>query len=162
MDIRLASEYDLSALFQIDHIARGNLEKRREFLSGTVDRSECYVASIEEELIGYAVFNYTFFRNGTINMLYIKEEFRGRGIGGQLIDYIERLCPEEKLFTSTNQSNLRMRRLMEKKGFEKSGVIENLDEGDPEIVYLKRLNTEEQDRGGNGSCRATPHRSIGK
>jgi hypothetical protein len=32
-----------------------------------------------------------------------------------------------------------MQELLSKAGFAKSGVIENLDEGDPEVVFFKRL-----------------------
>ncbi|WZB72100.1 hypothetical protein WJ968_11125 [Achromobacter xylosoxidans] len=46
-------------------------------------------------------------------------------------------CDTAKLFTSTNQSNVAARRLMAKAGFVPSGMIENLDEGDPELVYVK-------------------------
>jgi ribosomal protein S18 acetylase RimI-like enzyme len=78
-------------------------------------------------------------------MLYIKEDSRGQGIGGRLIDHMETLCLKEKLFTSTNLSNLRMQRLLEKKNFVISGVIRNLDEGDPEIVYVKKPDNEKID-----------------
>lgn len=44
-----------------------------------------------------------------------------------------------KLFTSTNLSNLPMQSLLSKSGYELSGVIHNLDVGDPEIVYYKRV-----------------------
>ena len=49
------------------------------------------------------------------------------------------LCRTPKLFTSINLSNLGMQSLLAKSGYELSGVIHNLDEGDPELVYLKRL-----------------------
>jgi hypothetical protein len=45
----------------------------------------------------------------------------------------------EKLFTSTNLSNLPMQGIMSKLGYRPSGVIENLDPGDPELIYFKRL-----------------------
>jgi hypothetical protein len=32
-----------------------------------------------------------------------------------------------------------MQNLCEKLGFVRSGCIENLDEGDPEIIYFKRM-----------------------
>jgi hypothetical protein len=32
-----------------------------------------------------------------------------------------------------------MRSLLTKLGFEPSGIIENLDDGDPELVFFKRL-----------------------
>ena len=44
-----------------------------------------------------------------------------------------------KLFTSTNQSNAAMHAFCAAAGFVRSGVIENLDDGDPEIVYFKAL-----------------------
>lgn len=37
---------------------------------------------------------------------------------------------------STNRSNEPMRRLLERQGFVASGVVENLDQGDPERVYF--------------------------
>lgn len=45
-------------------------------------------------------------------------------------------CPQPKLFTSTNRSNLPMRALLLKAGFIESGYIENLDENDPELVFF--------------------------
>ena len=51
----------------------------------------------------------------------------------------EETCPSDDLFTSTNQSNIPAQRLFEKLGYTKTGIIENLDEGDPEIFYFKRL-----------------------
>ena len=53
--------------------------------------------------------------------------------------HMESLCRTPKLFTSTNLSNLRMQSLLAKLDYELSGVIHNLDEGDPEIVYFKRV-----------------------
>nr|WP_207930214.1 hypothetical protein [Pseudomonas aeruginosa] len=57
---------------------------------------------------------------------------------------VERLAQEqcrvaEELFTSCNRSNLPMRRLLEREGFQPSGVIDNLDEGDPELVFVRFL-----------------------
>jgi hypothetical protein len=41
------------------------------------------------------------------------------------------------LFTSTNQSNLHMQHVLEGLRYEPSGIIRNLDLGDPELVYVK-------------------------
>ena len=51
--------------------------------------------------------------------------------------WIRRANP--KLFTSTNRSNAPMQSLLAKLGYRPSGVIENLDEGDPELVYMKHV-----------------------
>lgn len=74
-----------------------------------------------------------------IDMLYIHPEYRGKGIGSKLVRHVESLCKTEKLFTSTNQSNLPMQGLLNKLGYVPSSFIDNLDEGDPEVVYSKRI-----------------------
>ena len=87
----------------------------------------------------YAVLNYKFYDNGWIEMLYVHQQFRCQGIGSALIRHLVNECRTPKLFTSTNQSNVPMQRLLAKLEFDRSGIIENLDEGDPELVYFKRL-----------------------
>jgi ribosomal protein S18 acetylase RimI-like enzyme len=138
ISIRLAVENDTEALCILDHIARRE-DERREFIRRQVVSGNCFVAVIDETVIGYGVLNYTFYSNGCIDMLYIHSDYRRRGAGTALIRHMELSCRTPKLFTSTNQSNLSMQSLLAKAGYESSGVIHNLDEGDPEIVYFKRL-----------------------
>jgi GNAT superfamily N-acetyltransferase len=85
------------------------------------------------------VLNYNFFHNGNIDMLYVHSDHRRRGAGAALLRHLESQCKTPKLFTSTNLSNLPMQSLLAKLEYVVSGVIHNLDEGDPEIVYFKRL-----------------------
>jgi GNAT superfamily N-acetyltransferase len=72
-------------------------------------------------------------------MVYIHFDYRRSGAGAALVKYLESHCQTPKIFTSTNLSNLPMQSLLAKLGYTLSGVIHNLDEGDPEIVYFKRL-----------------------
>jgi ribosomal protein S18 acetylase RimI-like enzyme len=72
-------------------------------------------------------------------MLCVRPECRRQGIGTALVRHVESLCKTDKLFTSTNESNRPMRALLAKLQYVCSGVIHNLDEGDPEIVYFKRV-----------------------
>ena len=44
-----------------------------------------------------------------------------------------------QLFISTNRSHTPMRGLCQRLGFQRSGVVENLDNDDLEHVYYKRL-----------------------
>lgn len=136
--IRPAVENDIEALCSLDLIARQD-EGRREFIRREVASGDCFVAVTDGTVIGYGVLNYTFYYNGCVDMLYVHSEHRRRGAGEALLRHMETLCRTPKLFTSTNLSNLRMQSLLAKLGYELSGVIHNLDEGDPEIVYLKRL-----------------------
>jgi hypothetical protein len=126
ISIRPATEKDVHALCALDLVAHSENE-RREFIGREVRAGNCFVAVASETILGYAVLNYTFFHQGFIEMLYIDADRRRAGAG------------TEKLFTSTNLSNLPMQSLLAKMDYALSGVIHNLDEGDPEIVYFKRL-----------------------
>ena len=138
ISIRPAVESDIEALCSLDLIARQEKE-RREFIRREVVSGNCFVAVANETVIGYGMFNYNFYHNGFVDMIYIQSEHRRRGAGEALFRHMESLCRTPKLFTSTNLSNLRMQSLLAKLEYELSGVIHNLDEGDPEVVYLKRL-----------------------
>lgn len=138
ISIRPALEDDIEALCTVDDIARRE-DERREFIRREVVSDNCFVAVIDGSVVGYGVLNYTFYNNGCIDMLYIHSDYRRRGVGSALVRHMESHCRTPKLFTSTNQSNLAMQALLIQLGYESSGVIHNLDEGDPEIVYFKRL-----------------------
>jgi GNAT superfamily N-acetyltransferase len=138
ISIRLANESDVAALCSLDLVARRE-NQRREFITRSVASGACSVAVAEDEVIGYGVLNYTFYDNGCIDMLYVHSDHRRCGAGLALLRHLESLCETSKLFTSTNLSNLAMQSLLAKLEYVSSGMIHNLDEGDPEIVYFKRL-----------------------
>ena len=138
ISIRSAIESDIQTLCSLDLIARED-EDRRHFIRREVASGTCFVAVDQEQVIGYGVLNYSFYRNGCIDMLFVDSSHRRRGAGEALLRHMESLCRTVKLFTSTNQSNLQMQSLLAKSGYELTGVIHNLDEGDPELVYFKRL-----------------------
>ena len=138
VSIRPAVETDVDTLCSLDHIARRENE-RREFIRREVASGNCFVAVIDETVVGYGVLNYTFHHHGCIDMLYVDSDHRRRGAGAELLRHMESLCTTAKLFTSTNLANLPMQSLLAKLDYVLSGVIHNLDDGDPEIVYFKRL-----------------------
>ncbi len=135
---RPATVDDVEVLCALDLVARRD-GGRREFIRDSVASGTCHVAVSGGEVVGYAVLNYTFFHQGFVEMLYVRSDRRRGGAGTALLRGAERLCRTEKLFTSTNLSNLPMQALLERLGYEPSGRIDNLDEGDPELVYFKRL-----------------------
>ncbi len=138
ISIRPAGESDVEALCALDLIARRE-DRRREFIRRAVASGTCFVAVAGGEVVGYGVLNYTFYSNGFVDMLYVRSDRRRGGAGAALLRHMESLCRTPKLFTSTNLSNLPMQSLLSQAGYELSGVIHNLDEGDPELVYYKRV-----------------------
>jgi len=140
MKIRLARQEDIRELIEFDDIAQGRSGKnRRDFIKRSVLNKRCYVAVGEEKPVGYIVLEYNwFYFDAFVSMLYIKDGFRRKGIGSELMKYVENKCKAEKLFTSTNQSNTAMQNLLDKLGYERSGSINNLDSDDPELIYFKK------------------------
>ena len=135
---RPATPYDIDELCTLDPIAQRDGE-RREFIKRSVSEGVCHVAVGEGKLVGYAVLTYSFFETGYVAMLMVHPEARRQGVGYGLMRYCELRCRTPKLFTSTNLSNLPMQALLARLGYELSGVIHHLDEGDPELVFVKYL-----------------------
>lgn len=138
ISVRCGTDADIANLVSFDQIAHRE-ERRRELIRRSVTSETCFVAEAQGRLIGYVVLNYTFYENGWIDMLYVDADHRRRGAGRALLNHVESVCKTPKLFTSTNLSNLPMQSLLSQAGFALSGVIQNLDEDDAEIVYCKRL-----------------------
>ncbi len=135
--IRQAVPADLEAITKFDHLAY--LASRINFLKRILTSGCCYVAENENTIIGYGALEYSFYDFGFISILYVDLSLRQKGFGVQLMRYFEKICKTEKLFTSINRSNKPMQALLEKIGYQPSGMIENLDEKDPELVYFKRI-----------------------
>lgn len=136
--IEKARVQDTGLICEIDRNQIGS-SRRRDYLSKAVRDGQCLLARMDGKCVGFAVVDEAFYEQSFIWLLVVDPSYRRRGIASALIRFIESICPTEKLFTSTNQSNLAMQRLMDKLGFVKSGYIENLDEADPEIVYFRRI-----------------------
>ncbi|MFA6069634.1 MAG: GNAT family N-acetyltransferase [Janthinobacterium sp.] len=75
--------------------------------------------------------------HGFVSLVVVAPGQQRRGVGLRLLAAAADACRTEKLFTSTNQSNGAAQRLFASAGFVRSGRIEHLDEGDPELVYMK-------------------------
>ncbi|MEM0979241.1 MAG: GNAT family N-acetyltransferase, partial [Cyanobacteria bacterium P01_H01_bin.58] len=112
---------------------------RRQDIREWVRRGCAITALIDERVVGYAVLEYTFFSYGFISMLIVQEAYRRKGIATALVKRLEETCNTAKLFTSTNESNAPMQAFMASMSYEPSGIVHNLDEGDPELFYFKRL-----------------------
>lgn len=97
------------------------------------------LAAEATQVLAYSVLDHTFFGQGFISMLYVHPDHRRRGVATQLMTALEAHCTSTKLFTSTNRSNKPMQALLPKLGYAPSGIVENLDEDDPELIYFKRV-----------------------
>jgi GNAT superfamily N-acetyltransferase len=137
--IRAANADDVAAICRFDHTAQADTGARREFVARSVAAGSCYVLVADEQVVAYGVLDYSFYACGFIAMLLVDARYRRRSYGTMLLRHMESVCRTPKLFTSTNLSNLPMQALLHQLGYALSGVIHNLDENDPELVYYKLL-----------------------
>lgn len=133
-----ASLSDLSSLSKLDSMVIGS-EIRKSKIEQSIRDQQCVVATLNGQPVGFAYFDTTFFECCFIQLVIVNPDFRRQGIARALIRYIEEHCPTSKLFTSTNESNTIMQQVCLAQGFVRSGIIENLDEGDPEWIYYKQV-----------------------
>lgn len=137
LSIRPATAADIDALIAIDHVATRSAD-RRDAIAEWVALGQCHLAERDGIVAGYVALTRSFFRSPFVEMLMVGPASRRTGIGRALIEHCIALTPpNEKLWTSTNESNAPMRALLPQLAFKQTGMFEYLDEGDPELIFLR-------------------------
>jgi GNAT superfamily N-acetyltransferase len=135
--IRSAGAADVEAVAALDREAATGRERLADLQAALVE-DRLLVAEREGEIVGYAIHG-RFFEFDFIELLVVRPRYRRTGVATALVAGIESRSRTGKLFTSTNRSNIAMQRLCAHLGYLPSGVVENLDDGDPELFFVKRL-----------------------
>jgi ribosomal protein S18 acetylase RimI-like enzyme len=136
--IRPAGPDDIAPLQRLDSVVPDN-PGRASDIAQWVESGACLCAHRDGVPVGYAVTGTHFFGQPILEMLMVDRAFRGQGVARQLVRQVIGETPGPVLWASTNQSNLPMQGLLTELGFVRSGFIEGLDEGDPELIYRLRL-----------------------
>jgi RimJ/RimL family protein N-acetyltransferase len=139
--IRHAGTRDRRVFAQFDASAGSDLA-RREQIDAAIAARRCWVAEQDGRVVGYGVLTSNFFNRDFVELLYVAQAARRAGAGSAILAAVERAAGTDRIFTSTNESNAAMRALLEKCGYAPSGRIENLDPGDPELVFVKFLSAD--------------------
>ena len=99
--------------------------------------ADAWVAQQGPACVGYA-WRGQFFGHDFLELLYVEESRRRAGVASALIGAFEQARRTPKLFVSTNRSNAPMRTLLTRRGYAPSGVVHDLDAGDPELFFVRR------------------------
>lgn len=135
---RVAGPGDVAAMLACDAYAQSHAS-RGDAVRAAVGKGHCLVALHAGQVAGYVLTHDDFFGYGFVPLVVVAPAQQRRGVGLRLLAAAANACPTAKLFTSTNQSNVAAQRLFASAGFVRSGRIDHLDEGDPELVYVKFL-----------------------
>ena len=133
---RAALPGDVDAMLACDAYAQAHAS-RGDAVRAAVGQGHCQVTIRAGQVAGYVLTRDDFFDYGFVSLVVVSPAHQRRGVGVRLLAAAEAACQTDKIFTSTNQSNLAAQRLFASAGFVRSGQIDHLDEGDPELVYMK-------------------------
>lgn len=124
----------LESIYAIDHLAAADDGERRDELERALRDGRMRVLRDDSTVAGYSVMAPWWFGAAFLQLVYVAQEHRRSGLGHLLLDDIEHLT-EQPVFTSTNETNHPMRRLLEARQWLRCGHLEGLDEDDPELFY---------------------------
>jgi ribosomal protein S18 acetylase RimI-like enzyme len=137
ISIRLAGAADLRPILALNRPSPPD-ETKAAKVAQWISADYCHVAEAGGMMVGYGVRTENFFGSAFVEALMVDPNHRRQTIGTTMMRYFFASCPTPKLWTSTNLSNLPMQRLLAREGFILSGVVDNIDPGDPELFYVKR------------------------
>ena len=138
LTVEKARAKDVEQIRSVDKLVFQHAHGRRSLVNA-VANGECWVAKTGSTILGYATFGRFLHGHDFLRVIAVHPDHRRKGVAAALVGYLEGICPTDKLFTATTQSNRTMQRFAEALGFVKSGRIENVEENDVELIYVKRL-----------------------
>jgi len=137
--VRPAQISDSAALKALDSAVASD-GARADAIDRWLKEDEVVLAEVDAVIVGYAVLaRRRFLDYDTLQMLMVEERYRGQRIGEMLLRRVQGLVLTDRFFVTTNLSNYPMQRMLRRLGYVGCGFIDELDPGDPEIVFVKRF-----------------------
>jgi len=133
MRIRPSIPDDMQSVRSFDCIAAHD-DRRLAFIQRAIAANQCWSILLDDDVVGYFIIDNTFFQRTFLSLIYIAEGHRDKGLGREALRWVIDEI-DGPFFVSTNLSNSRTLHLLRSLGFQDSGIIYNLDPGDPEVVF---------------------------
>ena len=97
------------------------------------------VAEAGGAIVGMLAWRTDWFDCAFVSRVYVREEFRRRGIAREMFLAVEALTRSPRLFSSTEEDNAPAIRMHAALGFRPSGHVDNLPQGKRELLFFKRV-----------------------
>ncbi len=133
-----ARHHHLEAMSEISKVAAPKWYKKT-YLRQSIRAKQAVVCLVGKIPGGFLIWNRDFYGYYFIDLIVVHPEVRRRGAARAMIEWMEKKVAGKKLFTSTNRSNERMQKVLKTMRYERVGWISNVDRGDPEWIYYKKV-----------------------
>jgi ribosomal protein S18 acetylase RimI-like enzyme len=137
IEIVEATPADLGVLCELERDVPGS-EADPDLLPDAMRAGGVIIARSDGAIAGFVLFAPWFFGRMLVARVSVARDHRRKGIASLLLQHVMKRAGSAGLFISTNRSNTGAQRLYEKLGFERSGEIDNIDAGDPELIYFAK------------------------
>lgn len=119
--------------------ADGHADGRADRIRAAVADGTCLIARDGDAVVGLATHDRSLFGHPYLALVLVRPAARRRGVGTALVQAVVAGVEGDRVFSSVRESNVAARMLLGRLGFVASGFIENLTDGDPELVYVRLL-----------------------
>jgi ribosomal protein S18 acetylase RimI-like enzyme len=131
--VRFANQDDLEACFVFDH------SDRQDIIENKIDMHEIILAERCGEIIGYLKLEYIWSKLPYISLIILEPEFRGKGIGTLMLNYLVEFLQLNGfviLLSSSQVNEAEPQMWHRKKGFVECGILNGInDDGIGEVFF---------------------------
>lgn len=131
--VRFANQNDLESCFEFDH------SDRQDIIENKIDMHEIILAERSREVIGYLKLEYIWSKIPYISLIFLKPEFRGKGIGSLILNYLVeflKLNGYTTLLSSSQVNEAEPQKWHRKMGFAECGILNGInEEGIGEVFF---------------------------
>ncbi|QPC46519.1 GNAT family N-acetyltransferase [Mangrovibacillus cuniculi] len=135
METMLSTKREFKEILAIDEKIIGTTSRAENILQAILE-NRCIHITLEKQIAGFILYDNSFFEYPFVSLVMVDPLYQGKGLAGKLLRSVLVMINAEKVFSSTNESNKKMQSVFQKEGFIISGVIDHLDDGDPEMIYV--------------------------
>jgi hypothetical protein len=139
LHFRIAQPRDLPRLAVFD--PRWTDDRRLRIEQAALEL-RCWVVAepdAPDQPLGFGLLSHDWFGRPLLELLVVHPEHLRVSAGPAFLDHLVAAAgwPGMRVFAAANQGDAAMRQLLERGGFVESGIIHNLHDGAPVLIYVK-------------------------